>query len=600
MFNFVTQLDDLFLHLYLHLVTNIRAESITFVILFALFFIILFLHKKLAGFISHSDWKFKSYGVFLLGLIFPLIYLLIVKHSGGYLKGSIAIILFNSLAYYYLGFYLIKNLLEPLKISYVPWNLLAYILLAITVSFVMLLKLNDLVFDNPEIQDALSLIYKVATILLIYMFLLRGIKILTELLPDKLSLTKTVLESLLGFASILYLMIAALWLFKIIGIASSFFLGAVVIFIAAVSYGLVRAYVGTNLKPKLESEQTPYKGFLKSIDIFLNLLFIYLLYLIFTLFFNLDQITLYISELFLLNTGVIVISLFSLISGVFAFFFLLSIVGILKHAVYFYNIKRGRDVEAGSLRSLVANLGLLVVIMITLSQIGLSWKALLPVAGALGIGLGIGLQNIMNNYISGFILLFSKRLKVGDIIEIDGNAGRAIGNTLDKIYGSVESIDTFSSVVSTTDGIEVVVPNSQFLEQQMVNYSLSNSTIRVRIPFGVSYASDPNKVKEILLKVAGENTQILPSPAPNIWFTEYADSAIVFYLLCWVNIRHIWKINPVISQIYFNAWYQFEKEGIVIPFPQQDVWFKNNLKVEIEKDDSAVTQKESDLWEGKK
>lgn len=600
MFDFVTQLDDLFLHLYLNLVANIRAESITFVILLVFFLIIIFLHKKAVSFILRSDWKFKSYGVFLIGLIFPLIYLIIVKHSGGYLKGSMAIIFFNSLAYYYLGFYLIKNMLEPLKISYVPWNFFAYILLAITVVFVMLLKLNDLVFDNPAIQEALSIIYKVATILLIYMFLLRGIRILTEWLPDKLSLTKTVLQSLLGFASILYLMIAALWIFKIIGIASSFFLGAVVIFIAAVSYGLVRAYVGTHLKPKLESEQTPYKGFLKSIDIFLNLLFLYLLYWIFTLFFNLNQITNYLSELFLLNTGLIVISLFSLISGVFVFFFLLSIVGILKHAVYFYNIKHGRDVEAGSLRSLVSNLGLLVVIMITLSQIGLTWKALLPVAGALGIGLGIGLQNIMNNYISGFILLFSRRLKVGDIIEIDGNAGRAIGNTLDKIYGSVESIDTFSSIVSTTDGIEVVVPNSQFIDQQMVNYSLSHSNIRIRIPFGVAYASDPNKVKEILLKVANENTQILTNPAPNLWFTEYADSAIVFYLLCWVNIRHLWKINPVVSEIYFNAWYQFEKEGIVIPFPQQDVWFKNNLKVEIEKDDSVVTKKESDFWEGKK
>lgn len=125
------------------------------------------------------------------------------------------------------------------------------------------------------------------------------------------------------------------------------------------------------------------------------------------------------------------------------------------------------------------------------------WAALLPIAGALGIGVGIGLQNVMKNYISGIILLFTNRLKIGDIIEIDGNAGRAIGNTLETIYGSVVSIDTFSSVVSTTHGIEVVVPNSQFIDQQMVNYSLSHSTIRIRIPFGVSCGSDPNKVRDI-------------------------------------------------------------------------------------------------------
>ncbi|MEX0999709.1 MAG: hypothetical protein WD000_07095 [Thermodesulfobacteriota bacterium] len=112
-------------------------------------------------------------------------------------------------------------------------------------------------------------------------------------------------------------------------------------------------------------------------------------------------------------------------------------------------------------------------------------------------------------------------------------------------------------------------------------------------------ASVSRKVKEILLKVANENTQILRSPAPNLWFTEYADSAIVFYLLCWVNIRQLWKINPVISDIYFKAWYEFHQAGVVIPFPQQDVWFKNNLKVEIEKDLGENLQEQPEIGEDK-
>ena len=182
-------------------------------------------------------------------------------------------------------------------------------------------------------------------------------------------------------------------------------------------------------------------------------------------------------------------------------------------------------------------------------------------------------------------------------IEIEGNAGRAIGNRLETIYGRVVSIDTFSSVIYTTDGIEVVVPNSKFIEEQMVNYSLSDFTIRVRTPFGVSYSSDPNKVKEILVRVARENTQILKSPEPSVWFTEYADSALVFYLLYWVNIKDLWKINPVISDIYFKAWYELEKGGITIPFPQRDVWFKNNLKVEIEKELQEDIEKQPDSGE---
>ena len=102
----------------------------------------------------------------------------------------------------------------------------------------------------------------------------------------------------------------------------------------------------------------------------------------------------------------------------------------------------------------------------TLSVLGLSWKALLPITGALGIGIGIGLQNIMNNYIIGFILLFSKRLKIGDIIE--GNVGRTIGNELATIYGTVICIDTLSTMIHTTDGIEIAVPNSKFIEYRII------------------------------------------------------------------------------------------------------------------------------------
>ena len=96
----------------------------------------------------------------------------------------------------------------------------------------------------------------------------------------------------------------------------------------------------------------------------------------------------------------------------------------------------------------------------------------------------------------------------------------------------------------------------------------------------------------------GENTQILKAPEPGLWFTEYADSALVFYLLCWVNIKDIWKIDPVISDIYFKAWYELEKAGVVIPFPQRDVWFKNNLKIEIENELGEHFQKKPDTAGG--
>jgi len=599
MFNFTTQLDDLFLATYHYLFAHLRDELFTAAVLLVVLILILVLQGKLSAWVSKTDWKYKKYVHFLAGLIFPLIYLLLVKNAAGYLKGPISQIVFTSVAYYYLGYYFIKTLLDPLKLGYVPWNFFSYLLLLIATIFLMLIGLNTITINSPEIMEAFSLVYKISLILLVYIFLLSAVNVLSGFVPEGREFAKSIVSNLTGFISVLYLIVAALWLFKIIGFASSVFVGGVVIFITIIVYLVLKTYVRGHSSLKSEDDPQTYEGLTKSAESFLNLLLIYLLYIIFIKFYNLGHFISYLKELFIVNTGVINISVFSIFSGAFIFLFLLSIIGVLKHSIYLYNIKKGYELQAGSLRSLVGNLGLLIIIMIALSQFGLTWAALLPVAGALGLGIGIGLQNIMKNYISGIILLFSNRLKVGDIIEIDGNAGRAIGNTLETIYGNVVSIDTFSSIVSTTDGIEVVVPNSQFIDQQMVNYSLSNYNIRVRIPFGVSYGSDPNKVKEILLKVASQNTQILPNPAPNLWFTEYGDSAIVFYLLCWVNIRHIWKINPVVSDIYFKAWYEFHEAGIVIPFPQQDVWFKNNLKVEIEKDIGENAQKQPEKEENK-
>ncbi len=106
----------------------------------------------------------------------------------------------------------------------------------------------------------------------------------------------------------------------------------------------------------------------------------------------------------------------------------------------------------------------------------------------------------------------------------------------------------------------------------------------MRIPFGVSYSSDPKKVKEILLGVVKENSQILKYPTPGVWFSQMADSALIFELLIWVNIRMLWKINPIVSEIYFKGWDELQQEGIVVPFPQRDVWFKNNLQIELKKE----------------
>ena len=140
----------------------------------------------------------------------------------------------------------------------------------------------------------------------------------------------------------------------------------------------------------------------------------------------------------------------------------------------------------------------------------LTWKVILPLAGALGIGLGFGLQTILNNYVSGFIMMFSKNIKVGDFVEIPGSAGQFINNNSQTIFGRVEDISILTTRIKTLDGIDILVPNSTFIGSQIINYTFRSPYVRIRFPFGVAYSSNPKKVKEILLKVASD---IISQPA---------------------------------------------------------------------------------------
>ena len=584
MLDFVTQIDDFVLAVVKILEQNVVHELVTAASLVIILAFLIVAQKKVRNVISKRVEKNKSLILLLNDLVFPGLYLIIIYIAKDVSRGAVSLIIFNSIAFLYLGYMLFRNLLRPLSLDNLPWNLSSYILLLIATVGLALLNLNHKYFVSPELEEVLLLVFKASVIALIYIILFRGLRSIREIIPEKLDITKGVLDNFISILSVIYIIIAALWVLKLLGFASSYITGVVLCFVAITFYAFVKTYITTYLIPKIEEQEQRYQGLSNNINLFLTLILVYALFKVFEVFFNIGFAVNYLSNLYIIKTDLFGISLFSAISTIFTFVILLSLVVIVKHWVYYYYISRNKEVEAGSLRAIVSNLGLLMIVVVCLSNLGFTWKALLPVAGALGIGVGFGLQSIMNNYLSGFILLFSKKLKVGDIVEIEGNAGRAIGNSLETIYGRVSSIDVLSTIVSTTDGIEVVVPNSQFITQEIVNYSLSDHYIRVRIPFGVSYSSDPNKVREILLSVAKEHAQILKYPAPNVWFSQMADSALIFELLIWVNIRMLWKINPIVSEIYFKGWYELKNEGIVIPFPQRDVWFKNNLKIELKKE----------------
>jgi len=230
-------------------------------------------------------------------------------------------------------------------------------------------------------------------------------------------------------------------------------------------------------------------------------------------------------------------------------------------------------------------LGTFVAFLVALSSLGFTWKGLLPIAGALGVGIGFGLQTIFNNYISGFILAFSRKIKIGDFIEISGNAGRFLNNKSEVIFGKVADMSILSTKVVTLDGVEILIPNSHLIQNQIINYTFTDPYVRFRFTFPVSYSSDPEKVKEVLLELAKEcpfakNTY----KPPRVSFVGMGDSALIFELRLWVDIREVFHAPFDLSDwIYTNGFYKLRKAGIEIPFPQRDLWFRNDLRVIVEK-----------------
>ncbi|NHE57181.1 mechanosensitive ion channel family protein [Cyclobacterium plantarum] len=192
-------------------------------------------------------------------------------------------------------------------------------------------------------------------------------------------------------------------------------------------------------------------------------------------------------------------------------------------------------------------------------------SALGILAGAIGVGIGFGLQNITNNFISGLIILFERPIKVGDRIEVDD------------VYGDVIKISARSTMVLTNDNISIIVPNSQFIDNAVINWSHNDRNIRFNIPVGVSYREDPAKIKRILLEVVNANEGVLKFPEPDVLFEQYNDSSIDFNLRVWTS-QYINKPKVLKSQLYYEIFKRFGEEKVEIPFPQRDLHIRSGLE----------------------
>jgi len=218
-----------------------------------------------------------------------------------------------------------------------------------------------------------------------------------------------------------------------------------------------------------------------------------------------------------------------------------------------------RQATGSIIRYFIIVIGFIII----LQTVGIDLTALNVLAGAVGIGLGFGLQNIVNNFISGIIILFERPIKVGDRIEV--------GN----VEGDVVRVGGRSTEVVTNDNITIIIPNSKFITENVINWSHNDRKVRFRIPVTVAFGSDVRLVERVLLEVAEEDSDVLDKPAPGVRLMEFGDSGLCFELRAW-STTLIHRKGLLISNLNFGILAKFSQHGIEIPFPQRDLRIRGN------------------------
>jgi small-conductance mechanosensitive channel len=221
-----------------------------------------------------------------------------------------------------------------------------------------------------------------------------------------------------------------------------------------------------------------------------------------------------------------------------------------------------------AIAQVVSNIVLVVGIVIVLENTGIHLAALAVFAGAVGVGVGFGLQNIASNFISGLVILAERPITIGDRVEVAG------------IVGQVEHIRARSTVIRTNDNIMMIVPNTKFIDSPVTNWTYGDRRVRFRIPVGVAYGSDIAKVRDTLLAVARENPHTLKEPAPSVFLEQFGDSSIDFKLMVWSSEMSA-RPSRYRSDLNFAIAGKFREAGIEFPFPQRDLHIRDGvLKVE--------------------
>lgn len=209
----------------------------------------------------------------------------------------------------------------------------------------------------------------------------------------------------------------------------------------------------------------------------------------------------------------------------------------------------------------------LLGLYIALGIVGIDLSSLALVAGAIGVGLGFGLQNIISNFVSGVIILFERCLKVGDFVELESG-----------VTGEVKEINMRSTLINTNDNIDILVPNSEFVNGRVINWTLREASRRIHVPFGVAYGTDKELVRQAGLEAAEKVPFAVldqENRKPQVWFTGFGSSSLDYELVVWIGPDSVKRPGAVQAAFLWEIHTALYKHGLEIPFPQNDLHLRS-------------------------
>lgn len=275
------------------------------------------------------------------------------------------------------------------------------------------------------------------------------------------------------------------------------------------------------------------------------------------------------------------ISLSGVLLSIFIFIAALRIAKYLGAALN--RALRMRDVDSGvrdSLEKFARYTVIVIGIMFAMDNLGISLKSLTAIGAILMVGIGFGLQNITQNFISGLMLLIERPIKVGDIVIVGNNDG-------DRTEGRVIDIRVRSTVIQTRDNVTIIVPNSRFVSEEVTNESYGGQKIRHHIKVGIAYGTDVQLVMETMVEAAKQHESVLKEPEPVVLLKNFGQSAMEFDLRFWSE--DIWRIEPITSDIRVVIERLFRERKIEIAFQQMDLNLKGDGMARLQRSDSPRT-----------